>query len=176
MFPSLGGERLVWTSEVVLPSFHAPHLSSRDHSFAAPRPRGLGKVDTIPSIQGQSQGIPSTGMNDLRTGTDQRQPHQSQSLNVSCNYGGRACLQMKGTHRKAELNLLLSFLYVIEGQVQRAGSHQENRKHTSSPRAPLAGLMCCPHLYVRGRRHWTFTRSLVSHCHQAVDLSGPGSL
>lgn len=118
-FPGGGGvARQAWTSAVVLPSFHSPPLSSRDHSFATPRLRGLGKVDTIPSIQGPSQGIPSTGMNDLWTGTDQSQPHQSQSLNLSCNYGEReavfwprwvnmgpprACLRMMGTERKAEL-------------------------------------------------------------------------
>lgn len=83
-FPS--EERLKWISVTVLPSFHSSWLSSRDHSFAAPSPRALDKVDTILSNQGQSQGIPSMGVNDLRTGTDQSQSHQNQFLVLSFNY------------------------------------------------------------------------------------------
>lgn len=89
-FPS--EERLKWTSVIGLLSFHPFWLSSRDHSFATPSPRGLGKVDSIPSDQGQSQGIPSMGMNDLGVDTDQSQSHQSQSLDLCFNSWEREAL------------------------------------------------------------------------------------
>ena len=107
----------------VLPSSRSPWWSSRDRTFATPSPRGLGKVDTVPSNQGQSQGILSLGVSDLGRGTDQS---QSQSLHWGFNYWERvvplaevaelrrqkpgkawqtpkAHLRMKGPQRKAQL-------------------------------------------------------------------------
>lgn len=140
-------DRLKWTSVIVLPSFHAFLLSSRDHSFATPSPRGLGKVDSIPSNQGQSQGIPSMGMNAVGIDTDQSQSHQSQSLELCFNSCERdalfwlrslswesmglpsTCPKMKGTQRaERELNNLFPRHWVAASkdreQIRKQETHE----------------------------------------------------
>ena len=76
-------------SVTVLPSSYSPWWSSRDHTIVTPSPRGLSRVDAMPSNQGRSQGIPFLTVNDLGRGTDWS---QSWSLHWDFNYWEREAL------------------------------------------------------------------------------------
>lgn len=76
-------------SVAVLSSSYSPWWSSRDHTIVTSSPRGLSRVDTMPSNQGQSLGIPFLTVNDLGRGTDRS---QSWSLHWDFNYWEREAL------------------------------------------------------------------------------------